>query len=132
MTSNGDVAESLLTGQASLSAPRGGARAASKQHRGAGLAIFVVQAAQLAPSLQGSRVLRLGRARFPDHVARANPIRPAAISVPPTVCGYQVPLTQPPLIAAPPEPAVLHERVVAPPVRMIENVLPSVAAAVTV
>ncbi len=45
---------------------------------------------------------------------------------------YQVPLTQLPLIAAPPEPAVLHERVVAPPVRMIEKVLPSVEAAVTV
>ena len=43
---------------------------------------------------------------------------------------YQVPLTQPPLTVPP--PGAKHERVVAPPVRMIENVLPSVEAAVTV
>ena len=42
--------------------------------------------------------------------------------------GYQVPLTQPPLTT----PGGVHVRVIAPLVRVIENVLPSVEFAVTV
>ena len=126
MTSNGDPAESLLTGPASLFR-----QAWPDEHRGARLAIF---ASRPRSSRRAFGVEWCGArewAASARSISRGpNPIRRAAIGVPPTVGGYQVPLTQPPLTVPP--PAAKHERVVAPPLRMIENVLPSVEAAVIV